>query len=132
MGDGDRSLEVITTRASMRIRTAQAGKTAPVVLISVVALLVAMQGKVNGTSLYWWCGLMSASTLARTVLCYVLRSRVETAGSADLIRYERYLFTSAVANAIVIGASFYLIARTGDLTVRLVVTLLSCFYGIGT
>jgi signal transduction histidine kinase/CheY-like chemotaxis protein len=129
---GDQSLEDIITRASMRMRTAQAAKTAPVVLISIVALLISLQGRVSLTHVYWWAALMSGATLARTALCHTLRSRIDTASGGDLVRYERYLFSSAVANAIAIGASFYLVARTGDLTVRLVVTLISCFYGIGT
>ena len=49
----------------------------------------------------------------------------------ELRRYEACLWLSGIVNAIVMGSAFWLVAANGDLTVRLVMTLLSCFYAIG-
>ncbi len=130
--DKERSLQDITVRASMRVRTAQAAKTAPLVVLSAIALVVVVHGRVNTAQLYGWAAFISTSMILRTVLCQALRRRIDTCSAEELVRYERYLFASAVLNAAAAGSAFYLVARTGDLNVRLVVTLLSCFYGIGT
>ena len=130
-GDRSRSLEDIITRASMRVRISQSPRTTPVVLLTVAALLIVMRGRVNATQFYIWAVLMSVTSVARVILCGMLRPRIDTASNAELVRFERYLFSSAVANAIAAGSSFYLVARYGDLTVRLVITLLSSLYGIG-
>jgi signal transduction histidine kinase len=128
----ERSLEEITALASMRVRVAQAARTAPVVLISTGALFFALHGRVDPIRFDIWAGFIVVATIIRTILCQVLNSRLETATGSDLRYYESYLFASAVLNAIAIGSSFWLVARTGDLTVQLVITLISCFYGIGT
>jgi signal transduction histidine kinase len=130
--DKRRSLEDITTRASMRIRTSQATFTAPIVVLAVAAVLFTMRGRVAAGPMYLWAGVITTAMIARTILCHAIGRRVESASAADLVRYERYLFISAVINAVASGSAFYLVARNGDLTVRLVVTLLCCFYGIGT
>jgi two-component system, sensor histidine kinase len=128
----ERSLQEITTLASLRVRIAQASRTGPVVLIATAALFFALRGSVDPLKFGIWSGLMVGSTVIRTILCQLLRSRLQGASAADLQRYEGYLFASAVLNAIAMGSSFWLVANTGDLTVRLVITLISCFYGIGT
>jgi two-component system, sensor histidine kinase len=130
--DKRRSLEDITTRASMRVRTAQATVTAPIVALAAAAVVITMRGRVDAVQMYVWAGLISTAMIGRTILCHALSRRIDTASTTDLVRYERYLFISAVLNALAAGSAFYLVARNGDLTVRLVITLLCCFYGIGT
>ena len=128
--DNERSLEDIIARASMRFRTSQLPKTPFILLPAVVGLVVVTHGRVNPAQLYWWAGFVTASIIARTVLCRALSKRVDSASNVDLDRYERYLFASAVLVATAIGSMFYLVARNGDLTVRMVITLLSSLYGI--
>ena len=130
--DKARSLEDITIRASMRVRTTQAAITAPIVFLAVAAVVITMRGRVDTRQMYLWAVFISTAIAIRAILCHWLRKQIDTASSSDLVRYERYLFVSAVVNAIAAGSSFYLVARNGDLAVRLVITLLCCFYGIGT
>ena len=131
-GDRQRSLEDIIMRASMRVRIAQSSKTAPVVVLTVAALVFVLRSRVDAAQLYWWACFILASTIARTILCQWLRDRIDSCSSADLIRYEHYLFVSAITNAFAAGSVFYLVGRNGDLSVRLVVTLMSALWGIGT
>src|SRR6516164_3929064 len=128
--DNERSLEDIIARASMGFRTSQLPKTPFILLPAVVGLVVVTHGRVNPAQLYWWAGFVTASIIARTVLCRALSKRVDSASNVDLDRYERYLFASAVLVATAIGSMFYLVGRNGDLTVRMVITLLSSLYGI--
>jgi two-component system, sensor histidine kinase len=130
--DAERSLENIITRASMRMRIAQASRTAPAVVVAVAFLVVALRGRVDNAQLYLWAAFISVAMIARTIMCLLLRARIESCPTADLPRYERYLFASAVVNAIAAGSAFYLVARNGDFTVRLMITLLTSLYGIGT
>jgi signal transduction histidine kinase/CheY-like chemotaxis protein len=128
----ERSLEDITTLESMRMRIEQTTLTALVIFFSAFAMSVSMRGRVDPVGFNIWMGFMVGATAGRAVLCKVLQRRIETATSYNLRRYERYLFASAIVNAIAIGSSYWLVARTGDLTVQMVITFISCFYGIGT
>jgi signal transduction histidine kinase/CheY-like chemotaxis protein len=74
---------------------------------------------------------MGGATAIRALLSSTIRQRIDAASPATLRRYEGYLWASAVLNAMIIGSSFWLVAASGDLTVRLVMTLISCFYAIG-
>jgi signal transduction histidine kinase/CheY-like chemotaxis protein len=78
-----------------------------------------------------WEATMATATLGRAILCQCIKGRIDRASPALLDRYEAYLWISATVNAIVIGSSFWLVAANGDLTVKLVMTLISCFYAIG-
>jgi signal transduction histidine kinase len=128
----ERSLEDITTLESMRMRIEQTTLTALVIFFAAFAVSYSMRGRVNPVGFNIWVGLMVVATAGRAALCKVLQGRIERATSYNLKRYERYLFASAILNAIAIGSSYWLVARTGDLTVQIVITLISCFYGIGT
>ena len=130
--DPERSFEKLVALESMRRRIEQTTLTALVVLISTYAVFFALRGRVDPIGFNIWACLMIGATLARAILCQFLQSRFDTASATTLRRYECYLFTSAVLNAIAIGSSFWLVARSGDITVQMVITLISCFYGIGT
>lgn len=114
------------------MRSAQSARNPPLVIISIIAVEFTFRGHVTAAPLHVWAFLMSAVTIARAILCHFLDPRIPTASQRTLHRYERYLFTSAVVNAIIIGSSYWLVAANGDLNIKLVMTLLSCFYGIGT
>ena len=130
--DAERSFEDIATLESMRMRVEQTTVTALLVSISTLVVYFVLRGRVDPTGFNIWAGLILSGTAARAILCQVLRRRIDTASVSDLKRYEYYLFASAVLNAVAIGCSYWLVARTGDLTVQMVITLISCFYGIGT
>jgi two-component system, sensor histidine kinase len=130
-GDKERSLEDIVTRAAMRARISQLPRSTFIILAAAAAVLVVLRTRVNAAQLYWWTGFVSVSAIARWVLCRVLRERIDDASSAGLARYQRYLFAGSVLNAVAVGSAFYLVARQGDATVQVVITLLCCFYTIG-
>ena len=131
-GNRHRSLEDITARASMLVRVVPAAKTAPTIMIVVAVVVAVLRGRVDNVQLYLWAGFVWAGMIARIVLTKALRSRIESCSRSDLVRYERYLFASAVVNAIAVGSAFYLVARTGDFAVRLLITLLTSLFAIGT
>lgn len=128
----ERSLEDIAVLESMRMRVEQTTLTTLLVLISTLIVYFVLRGRVNPVGFNIWAVLMLSGTAFRAVLCQVLRRRIDKAAGSSLKRYEYYLFASAVFNAIAIGCSYWLVARTGDLSVQMVITLISCFYGIGT
>jgi signal transduction histidine kinase/CheY-like chemotaxis protein len=130
--DAERSLEDIATLESMRMRVEQTTLTTLLVSISTLIVYFVLRGRVNPVGFNIWASLMLSGTAVRAILCQVLRRRINTASGSRLKRYEYYLFASAVLNAVAIGCSYWLVARTGDLSVQMVITLISCFYGIGT
>jgi signal transduction histidine kinase len=125
------TVDDLVIRESMHVRAVQGLRTFPIVLITLVALDFALRGRVAPFPFHIWELAMTAATLARAILCQRLSSSLKTDEVAELKRYEPYLFASAILNALVIGSAFWLVASTGDLTVRLVMTLISCFYAIG-
>jgi signal transduction histidine kinase len=134
-GDGprtERSLEDIATLESMRMRVEQTTLTTLVIFFSAFAVSLTMRGRVDPVGFNIWVCFVVGATAGRAVLCRILQGRISIATSADLRRYQRYLFVSAVLSAFAIGSSYWLVARTGDLTVQIVITLISCFFGIGT
>ena len=128
----ERPLDEVAALESMRMRVQQTTVTALLVLISTIVLYLVFRGRVNPIGFNIWAGLMLSGTAVRAILCQVLRRRIDTATGYNLKRYEYYLFASAILNAVAIGCSYWLVARTGDLTVQMVITLMSCFFGIGT
>lgn len=127
----DARADYLFARASMRIRSTQALRTLPVLVISLIAVQFALKGHVPGPPLHLWESMMAGVWLGRAALCHLIRGRIDDAPPVLLDRYELYLWISAIINAFVIGAAFWLVAANGDLTVRSVMTLVSCFYAIG-
>lgn len=127
-----RPLDDVIARELMRVRVEQSAIIAPVVIISLVAISFALRDRVNSSQLYAWAAIMASTILGRSVVCAFLWRRIRTASRALLTRYERAVFVGAVLNAVAIGLCFWMVAANGDFVVKLVVTLLSCFYGIGS
>jgi signal transduction histidine kinase/CheY-like chemotaxis protein len=124
-------LDDVYTRESMRIRAAQSLRTLPVVALSLVGVYFALRGRVELSSLGAWSALMAVAALLRALACQAIRRRVDVATPAQLRGFERVLWATAIFNTFAVGSSFWLIAANGDVTVRVVMTLLSCFYAIG-
>jgi two-component system, sensor histidine kinase len=127
----NQSFTRLFAQASIRIRCTQARRTLPVVALSLIALEFALRGRVASVPLHLWQICMMGATLGRAVLCTVMRKHIDSASLVQLNRFEQYLWISATLNAIVMGSAFWLVAANGDLTVRLIMTLISCFYAIG-
>jgi len=125
------SLEDAVVRASLRIRAVQSLRTAAFVAITLVAVDIALEGRVSLTRLHLWVGLMAATTAARAAVCRIIAPQLETAPLAKLRYFETLMWATLLLNTATIGLSFWMVAGTGDLTVRLVLTLMSCFYAIG-
>jgi two-component system, sensor histidine kinase len=125
------SLEDAIVRASLRIRAVQSLRTALFVAIALVVVDIALEGRVSLTRLHLWVGLMAATTAARAAVCRIIAPQLETAPMAKLRRFETLMWTTVLLNTATIGLSFWMVAGTGDLTVRLVLTLMSCFYAVG-
>src|SRR5271163_3705619 len=113
--DAERSFEDIATLESMRMRVEQTTLTSLLVLISTFVVYFVLRGRVNPIGFNIWAGLILGGTAVRAILCRVLRRRIDTASRSNLKRYEYYLFASAVLNAVAIGCSYWLVARTGEL-----------------
>lgn len=115
----------------MRIRATQSLRTLPVVALSLVGIYFALRGRVAPAQVMTWALSLASTTLLRALISlYVLR-HVDDDTPEWRTRGERLLWTTALLNSAVIGSSFWLVAAHGDLTVQLVMTLLSCFYAIG-
>jgi two-component system, sensor histidine kinase len=127
----DDSLEEAIVRASLRIRAIQSLRTAAIVAITLIAVDIALEGRVSQLSLHAWVGLMAATTASRAAVCRMIAPRIDTAPIPQLRRFEALMWATVLLNTAAIGLSFWLVAGTGDLTVRLVITLMSCFYAIG-
>ena len=125
-------LEDSIKRASLRIRTAQSARALPVVALTLIALEFALRGRVDQTLLHVWAALVAVSTLTRSLVCHGVGKRVEPATVAQLDRFELWLWGSLVFNTAALGSGFWLVASTGDLTAKFVMTLVSCFYAVGS
>ena len=125
------ALDELFVRASMSVRTAQALRTFPVVAISLIAVEYSLHDRVNSLQLHAWELAMAVATALRAILCSHIKKTLPTASRDKLRQFEIYLWVSATLNALAVGSSFWLVAANGDLTVRLVMTLISCFYAIG-
>ena len=125
------SLEDAVVRASLQIRAVQSLRTAAFVAITLIAVDIALEGRVSLTRLHLWVGLMAATTAARAAVCRIIAPQLETAPLGRLRYFETLMWATLLLNTATIGLSFWMVAGTGDLTVRLVLTLMSCFYAIG-
>jgi signal transduction histidine kinase len=132
------SLTDVIMRTSLLVRTAQSKQTVPVVAASLLVVGFALHQRVEAVGLYTWTALLAATTLARMLICQMIAARVASAPIAQLQRYERWMWLSLIANTFVTGLVFWMVTSTADATsadattVEVVITLLSCFYAIGS
>jgi two-component system, sensor histidine kinase len=127
------SLADAIVRISLRVRTAQSLRTLPFVAATLLVLVLALSDSVDHAGLYAWTLLMAATTLARALTCRELATRVSTASIQQLQYDERWMWLSLIANTFVIGLSFWMVASTTAApNVKIVITLMSCFYAIGS
>jgi len=123
--------DVVHQRESMRLRAGQSLMTLPVVAASCAGVYFAMRGRMDTAPLLTWTVLMSFAALLRAIVCLRIAPGISDANAQQLARYERWLWLTMALNSFAIGSSFWLIAAHGDLTMQVVITLLSCFYAIG-
>lgn len=125
-------LEAVMTRGLLRVRVSQMALTVPLVIVSLIAIDFAFQGRVDESRMRLWAYILSSTTILRGLYYFALIPKIRTAPLADLHRYERYGFVTSILNGAAMGLSFSLVAAHGDLTAQLVLTLINCFFAIAT
>lgn len=125
-------LETAMTRGLLRVRVSQMALTVPLVIISLVAIDFAFQGRVDEGRMRLWAYLLSGTTILRGLYYFSLIPQIRTATLAALERYERLGFVTSILNGTAMGSSFWLVAAHGDVTAQLVMTLINCFFAIAT
>jgi two-component system, sensor histidine kinase len=125
-------LEAVMTRGLLRVRVSQMALTVPLVIVSLIAIDFAFQGRVDEEYLRLWAYILSGTTLLRGVYYFSLIPLIPKASLVELERYERLGFVTSILNGAAMGSSFWLVAAHGDLTAQLVITLINCFFAIAT
>lgn len=125
-------LEAVMTRGLLRVRVSQMALTVPLVIVSLIAIDFAFQGRVDEENLRLWAYILSATTVLRGLYYFSLIPRITRATLAELELYERVGFVTSILNGAAMGSSFWLVAVHGDLTAQLVITLINCFFAIAT
>lgn len=119
-------------RGLLRVRVSQMALTVPLVIVSLIAIDFALQGRVDASRMRLWAYLLSGTTILRGLYYFSRIPKIATATLAELERYERYGFVTSILNGTAMGLSFWLVAAHGDLTAQLVITLINCFFAIAT
>ena len=66
---GNQSFEEVFARASMRLRSTQALRTLPVLVISLLAVELGLKGRVPAAPLHLWESLIAGAWVGRAALC---------------------------------------------------------------
>lgn len=119
-------------RAALQFRVGQSARAAAVVFVGLLVLVYVLHDRVPQRNLFLWAGLMLCVTLWRFVQAVGFSRRVAAASVAELQQQERRTLNSATAYGLVMGSAFWLIALPGDLYVRMLITLLSMLFMIGS
>jgi signal transduction histidine kinase len=113
------------TRALLRIVAAQSENANPIVAIAAVVLIYTMYNRAGHTGLWIWAALAVVVAVWRHVVSKGIR---EHAGDADprvLRRYDWMMLAGTAGSSFIMGSAFWLIATSGDLYARMIVTLIS-------
>jgi signal transduction histidine kinase/ActR/RegA family two-component response regulator len=113
------------SRARLRMISAQSENANPIVALAAVVLIYTMYGRVETQGLLIWAAFMGGTAVWRFLISRRIRARVPRARESELRRYERVLLEGTAISAIAMGSAFWLIAMSGDLYARMVVTLIS-------
>ena len=108
-------LEAAMTRGLLRVRVSQMALTVPLVIISLVAIDFAFQGRVDEGRMRLWAYLLSGTTILRGLYYFSLIPQIRTATLAALERYERLGFVTSILNGTAMGSSFRSEEHTSEL-----------------
>lgn len=120
------------TRGLLRVRVSQMALTVPLIIVSLVAIDYAFQGRVDEDRMRLWTYILSGTAIFRGLYYFSLIPKIATATLGQLTRYEQFGFVTSILNGTAMGLSFWLVAAHGDLTAQLVITLINCFFAIAT
>lgn len=126
----DRELEV--SRESLRQRCEASVQALPSMSLALVAIGAMLDGAVPRRYLVAWLGLMFCSTLLRMVVCSRFLKALPSIDNAGFDRMQQVLHATLILNTTIAGASIWLPGVEQAAEVRLLVTLLACFYAIGS
>jgi signal transduction histidine kinase/ActR/RegA family two-component response regulator len=105
--------------------SAQSENANPIVALAAVVLIYTMFGRVETQGLLIWAAFMGTTAVWRFLISRRIRARVPEARDSELRRYERVLLEGTAISSVAMGSAFWLIALSGDLYARMVVTLIS-------
>jgi signal transduction histidine kinase/CheY-like chemotaxis protein len=125
-------LEAIMTRGLLRVRISQMALTVPLIIVSLIAIDFAFQGRVDEDRMRLWTYILSGTAILRGLYYFSLAPKIANATLGQLARYEQFGFVTSILNGTAMGLSFWLVAAHGDLTAQLVITLINCFFAIAT
>ena len=110
------------TRGLLRVRVSQMALTVPLIIVSLVAIDFAFQGRVDEGRMRLWAYILSGTAILRGLYYFSLIPKIANAKLDQLIRYEQLGFVTSILNGTAMGLSFWLVAANGDLTAQLVIT----------
>ena len=120
------------TRGLLRVRISQMALTVPLIIVSLIAIDFAFQGRVDEDRMRLWTYILSGTAILRGLYYFSLAPKIANATLEQLARYEQFGFVTSILNGTAMGLSFWLVAAHGDLTAQLVITLINCFFAIAT
>ena len=126
----DTPIDVLVARSSLRVRAVQMPRGMVAIVVAIVALDYALRGRVDPAGWHLWALLTVAGSLPRTAICLYMRKRIDAAGKEQLDRYDYFLSLSTVASSAIMGAAFWMVARTGDDVVQMIITLASVLFTV--
>lgn len=112
-------------RALLRILTTQAANSNPIVAVAAIVMVGTLYQKVETTGLLVWAALAVMVAVSRRAISLHVRRNLAHAGDAQLPGALRVMVWGSACNSVVMGSAFWLIAASGDLYVRVIITLIS-------
>src|SRR6185369_1938353 len=112
-------------RALLRIVAAQSENANPIVAIAAVVLIYTMYNRADHRGLWLWAGLAFAVAVWRHVVSKRIREHADDADQRALRRYDWMMLAGTAGSSFIMGSAFWLIAASGDLYARMIVTLIS-------
>ncbi len=113
------------TRALLRILASQSANANPMVALAALVLIFTLYGRVDTGGLLIWAGLAITMGLSRHLVSRRIRARLDAAAGPRVRRDLSMMIWGSALNSTVMGTAFWLIAASGDMYVRMIVTLVS-------
>jgi signal transduction histidine kinase len=113
------------TRALLRIVATQSENSNPLVAIAALALIFTMYGRVETWGLLTWAGMAVIVGVTRHLMSRRIRLQLDDASEQDVERALKLTIRASAINSVMMGTAFWLIAASGDMYVRMIVTLVS-------
>jgi signal transduction histidine kinase len=112
-------------RALLRILSAQSENANPLVAIAAVVMVFTMFSRVEPRGLLIWSALAVVMGVSRHLIARRIRRSIDQSDDRQAHLNLRLTVWGAAFNSTVMGSAFWLIAASGDMYVRMIVTLVS-------